>query len=1096
MRTVSFLVAATLLSACALSAQSDWDVNKPGLKTRQLRFTCSEGTWMNVDVHPKSGEILFDLLGDIYRIPGDGGKAQLIKGGMAWDMQPRWSPDGSQILFTSDAGGGDNLWVISADGEDARAITKESYRLLNNGNWHPSGQYVVGRKHFTSRRSLGAGEMWLYPLSGGPGEGLTIKRNDQMDSGEPVFSPDGLTLYWSEDVSPGRVFEYNKDPNGEIYAIFKKDLLTGEVERFISGPGGAVRPQPSPDGQSVAFVRRVRTKSVLFLKDIATGHTRRIYDGLTRDQQETWAIHGVHPGYGWTGDSQHIITQAKGKLVRIEVETGNAVEIPFSVDVDLEIAKTRRHQQPVFEQSLKTRVCRWPTVSPDGSEVLFGALGRIWRKSMDDGAARPVTGEEHFSHTPAWAPDGSAFVYTTWDDELGGSVRILSNRDFRIRGDRDRTLISEPGHYLYPDWSPNGRWIVYQKLGGDNLRGTRNTNDTGIYLISAKGGEPLKILDRGRRPRFNDRSDRVLFEGQEDGNPALISIDLSGNDRLVIATSKQATEFAFSRDLKWLAFTELWNAYLCPFPPIGRPLHVSPDLKSVPVVRLTNDAGEDLSFSPDGSIIYHALAHKLRGRSIKDLFDAPFGSREVHEDSDNTEEKKKTPNYEDGAIVVDLGVPFEADNPEGDLLLKGGTLITMKDDEVIKDGALWLNGNRIKKVGTAADIDAWDVPSDARVLDLNGQVILPGLLDVHAHISHGTSQMLPEQNWQHLANLSFGVTTTHDPSSDTRRTFAAAEMQRSGRIIAPRIFSTGTILYGAEGGFKAVINNLDDARSHIRRTMAYGPTTVKSYNQPRRDQRQQVLVAADELGIMVVPEGGSTLQHNLSHLVDGHTTLEHALPVAPIYDDVLTLFAECGTAYTPTLIVGYGGIWGENYWYHKTDVWKNERLMTWMPRHLLDARARRRTMAPDEEYNHIELAKGAAQVAARGGLVEVGAHGQIQGLGVHWEMWMFSQGGMPHHDVLRTATIWPATAFGMESELGTLEEGKLADVIVIDGNPLENIRDTQNVEWVILNGRAYNARTLDQIHPEEQPLAKGPDLTPASDAANSIAPTCPCGEHH
>ena len=262
-------------SACALlltfgtSAQetqvtnesSIWDVNHPEGPTFDQIIDTREGTWMNVDVSPDGKSIAFDLLGDLYMMPIEGASTEAkpnpviqLTSGMAWDMQPRFSPDGKSIAFTSDRTGdqkkgGDNIWTLNLDTGDLTQITQESFRLLNNPAWSPDGNYLVARKHFTSRRSLGTGEIWMYHKSGikggaTSGVALTRKTNEQKDINEPVFSPDGRYLYFSEDASPGNTFEYDKDSNGQIYVIHRLDLEKGERETLIQGPGGACRPTP------------------------------------------------------------------------------------------------------------------------------------------------------------------------------------------------------------------------------------------------------------------------------------------------------------------------------------------------------------------------------------------------------------------------------------------------------------------------------------------------------------------------------------------------------------------------------------------------------------------------------------------------------------------------------------------------------------------------------------------------------------------------------------------------------------------------------------------------------------------------------------
>ena len=291
------LVASSNSPACTGKKEEKikWDVQNPEGPYKNVSFTVNEGTWMNVDVSPDGKELVFDLLGDLYTMPVTGGEAKVLRKGHAFEVQPRYSTDGKKILFTSDAGGGDNIWIMERDGSNAKQITKETFRLLNNAAWTPDGQYIVARKHFTSTRSLGAGEIWMYHISGGGGLQLTKRKNDQQDVNEPVVSPDGKYVYYSEDLYPGGQFQYNKDPNNQIFAIRRYDLVKGTTETITGGPGGAVRPQISRDGKLLSFIKRVRTKTVLFVRDLQTGEEWPVYDQLSKDQQEAWTVLEVLP---------------------------------------------------------------------------------------------------------------------------------------------------------------------------------------------------------------------------------------------------------------------------------------------------------------------------------------------------------------------------------------------------------------------------------------------------------------------------------------------------------------------------------------------------------------------------------------------------------------------------------------------------------------------------------------------------------------------------------------------------------------------------------------------------------------------------------
>jgi imidazolonepropionase-like amidohydrolase len=231
-------------------------------------------------------------------------------------------------------------------------------------------------------------------------------------------------------------------------------------------------------------------------------------------------------------------------------------------------------------------------------------------------------------------------------------------------------------------------------------------------------------------------------------------------------------------------------------------------------------------------------------------------------------------------------------------------------------------------------------------------------------------------------------------------------------------------------------------------------------------------LGARDYKMMVVPEGGSTLFYNVTMILDGHTGIEHAIPVAPLYKDVLTLFARSRTGYTPTLIVGYGGIWGENYWYQKTNVWENEKLLRFVPRDTVDARSRRRLMVPEDDFYHFELARSVKDFVRAGGKVQLGAHGQLQGLGAQWELWMLQQSGLTPLETIRCATLWGAQYLGLDEEIGSLEPGKLADLIVLNKNPLDNIRNTDSIRNVMINGVLYETDNMNEVYPAEKRRAK------------------------
>lgn len=1082
MKLISMLMLGAFPIVVGAQSKTDhkkWDVSDPVGPYKDVSFTVKEGTWMNLDVSPDGKEIVFDLLGDIYSIPATGGTAKLLRGGHAFEVQPRFSPDGKNISFTSDAGGGDNIWIMDRDGKNGRAVTKENFRLLNNAVWTPDGQYIVARKHFTSGRSLGAGEMWMYHVSGGNGLQLTARKNDQQDVNEPCVSPDGRYVYFSEDMYPGGFFQYNKDPNNQIFMIRRFDRDKGRVENVTGGGGGAVRPQISHNGKLLSFVKRVRTKTVLYLRNLETGEEWPVYDQLSKDQQEAWTVFGIYTGYAWSPDDRYIYIWANGHIMKVEVEGVNkATPVAFTCNVNQRIYDAVRFKQDLDVAGFKANVIRQAVTSPDGKWLVFNAVGYLWKKRLPDGKPERITGGSDLEFEPSFSTDGKQLLYTTWNDESAGAI-------FRVNTEgvpKPVKLTREKGIFRTPSFSKDGKKIVFIKEGGSDALGPAHTSRPGIYLMSADGTDEQFVIQRGGTPFFNAAGDRIYFET---GSNNLSSCKLNGDDEKVLLKSTYGNNFRVSPDEQWIAFTDLHKAYVAAFPKTGKTIEISGSAADFPVKLVSRDAGYNLHWSNDARKLHYTLGSQYYTINLDERFEFI---------AHKPDSLFKIP--EQGAEV---GLQVPVDKPTGTIAFTNARIVTMKDNEIIEQGTIVIEGNKIKGVGKTGEVM---VPVSAKVIDASGKTILPGFIDAHAHAGHFRTGITPQKHWPYYAALAYGVTTIHDPSANSEFVFANGELVKAGVVVGPRVYSTGTILYGADGDFKAVINSLDDARSALRRTRAFGAFSVKSYNQPRREQRQQIIQAARELNMEVVPEGGSFFFHNTSMILDGHTTIEHNMPVAVLQDDVIQLWKRSQTAYTPTLIVNYGSVSGEYYWYQHTNVWEKERLMRFTPREVIDARSRHRTMLPEEEYEngHILSSKNLKKLSDAGVLVNMGAHGQIQGIGAHWEIWMMTQGGMTPHEALKTATINPAKSLGLDANIGSLETGKLADLIVLDKNPLEDIYNTETVKYTMANGRLYDAETMNETGVRPRLRSKFPwelykNATAFPWHDETAGHGCGCGQH-
>jgi imidazolonepropionase-like amidohydrolase/Tol biopolymer transport system component len=1035
-----------LLSSTALAQDKKppkWDVAAPPMKTRQIPINVSEGTWMNLDVSPDGRTIAFDLLGDIYTLPIGGGRATRISAGLPYEAQPRFSPDGRQIAFTSDRGGGDNIWLMNIDGSNRRQLTKETFTLLNNPTWSPDGKYIAARKHFTTGRSLGTGEIWMYHVGGGNGVALVERPNPQhqKELGEPTFTPSGDGIYFSRDTTAGPIFQYAQNSNTQLYAIERYDLKTGERTTVAGGPGGAVRPAPSPDGRYLAYVHRERAKSKLYIKDLRSGEERKIYDALDQDVQETWAVTGVYPNMDWMPDSRSIVFWAGGKIRRVNLDGTGAAEIPFQVSDTRDVIDPPRPVVNAWSPTFTTKMPRFASLAPDGGRIVFESLGRLYLKDVSGGAPRLLTGanEGDFQLFPSWSRDGSRIVFVSWNDQRLGEIRTVA-----ADGSGMRRITNIPGHYRRPRFSPDGQTIVFERGGGGYLTSDAWSENPGVFRVSAGGGEAVRLASEGGNPQYGAASDRVYLEKRADQKLKLVSVDLNGKDERVHAQGELITGYEISPGGDYLAFRENYNAFVLPFFAGAKTLEVGSKATQLPIVKASGDGGQFLHWSGNGRSLAWSLGPVFYTADAATIVrTAPGGS------------------YTPPRTGVSLAMGATADAPQGALALTGAKVVTMADANggIIEDGVVVIQNNRIRAVGRRGEVA---IPAGAQTVDLAGKTIVPGFIDAHAHGAQGEDDLIPQQNWDAQAHLAFGVTTVHDPSSSSSEIFPAAEMQRAGIIVAPRTFSTGEIVYGAKApGAFAAIDSLDDALAHVRRLKAQGAHSIKNYNQPRRDQRQQVVAAALRENIAVVAEGASLFSQDISLIADGNTTLEHNIPQAMLYEDVLSYFGATKVGYTPTLGVTYGGPGGEPYWSQESEVWKHPLLTRYVPAHVLNPEMVRVTKAPEEDYVDKVSARTADMLSERGVPVSIGGHGQQQGLAAHWDMWSFVRGGMTPIEALATATRTPARALGF-ADIGSIEAGKLADMVILDADPTQNIRNTEKIAKVMINGRLYDAATLNE----------------------------------
>ncbi len=1051
----------SLASVLAISTPvlADWDVTDTGQPYTDAKFTVTEGTWMGVDVSPDGKTLVFDLLGDIYSIPASGGSATLIHGGPALEFSPRFSPDGSKLLYFSDRKGGDNLWVSNTDGSGVRQITHETTRAMTTLTWGPQGRYVAATKfHPFAGGKFKASEIWLYHLDGGKGRVLVSTPKNNMPVDEPAFSHDGRYLYYTENITPNSVSVTFVNALQPIFSIKRRDLTDGRVEEVVSGFGGATTAQISPDDRRIAFVRRVKDKTVLFVYDTRTGEQRPVFDGLDRGLHGSYIPHSgsYYPQYAWFPDSRHVAIWARGKIYKIDMDTQAREEIPFRVTAEHRITIAPRFEHSLAPERFTVRAIQQAVQGPDGKSVIFSALGHLWRQSLPDGKPQRLTQGKAFEFEPSFSRDGTSLVYVSWDDEKGGALNLMSLKSRHVR-----TLLKGTGIIRQPSFSPDGKQVTYWLQPGTIHLGGYRAINPGIYWLSIADGRPNyvgAIPVRGSadtHPQFSPDG-RIYYVAQN----TIESVNPDGLDKRHHMSAHGMSELRLSPDLNWLAYKKDSQYYVMPYRETGAAIQLTKAGEEFPTAQLTEIQGFEIAWTADSS--------RLTWLQGPTLYSAAIAARSS---------AATKPAVTESSIVLEA----QSDKPQGVVAFTNGRIITLRGEEIIERGTVVVDGNRIVAVGP---VDRVPIPKGAKVIDVASKTLMPGLVDMHGHM--WPTNLLPQKQPNLYAALAFGVTTNFDPSSEDLPGYATTELLLAGVTVGPRYISSGEPVYGLSdaGG---VVHSIEDARKVIAYKKAGGGVIIKSYGQPMRSQRQQLIKAAREAGVMVTPEGESRFYHNLTMILDGHVSIEHNIPLANYYDDLVQLITRGSTSLTPTLVVTLGDVFGENYFYQTTRPWDDPKVKIYVQRTssmfnplggAQEAPPYVRGMTGLRQAEELwdmgvrSVARALKKVDDAGGVVNIAAHGNLQGLGTHWEMWALAEGGMSNLHVLRAGTLNGAKTIGLDKQIGTLEAGKLADLLVLDANPLDNIRNTNTVRYTMVNGRLYDALTMNEIGNYDRPRTK------------------------
>ncbi len=1030
-----------LMSITVFLVATGFSQELPMQPERIISFTTDEGSRMNIDVSPDGKTLVFDMLGDIYTVPATGGKATQITKGLALNIQPVWSPDGKKIAFISDRTGDYHIAVKDLQNGNIITVGSDTKPLedLPDLLWTPDGNFItigdrsyglLGGKIISDIKQEKAQNKQIYPIR---------------------YSQDGRFVYY---VNDSVVYKYDQHNDTSML-----------IASFSKKPYQECSSAISPDGRYFVYSTHKWDKDrfvrpYLYALDLQNGY-EKILASKYISQDSSFNFSPPKLTYGnFSPDSKYFYAAYGGKIHRIDMSSGSDVIIPFTANVEVAAASLNYNEYRINTEAVDVRYTRGTRLSPDKRQIVFSALGRLYIKDLPDGEPHPLINQPGEQLQPAYSPDGKWIAYVSWSDKDSGYVWKVP-----VKGGKPVKVSKVAGQYQRPTWSPDGKYIAV--VHSREKLDTHISSQIGdLELVDVTSGEKKRIdsnINLWNEISFSKDGKQLYYEPTRKRDDS-ISIrlhckDLETNETYKIAIAKEKDFEYFhsvmiSPDGRFIAYTMGQDIYLVMVNENTQPAVVLNMEEPIQMIRFAQgvdphweDGGKLLTwtyanqfFQIDPEKVVKAAQTEVLEKGLK--IEAPYTYLPVWVEPDVT-------------ITNTITAPYHKSNKK--IALTNARIITMNGDKVIENGTILIDNERITAIGTINEIK---IPGNTKVYNVAGATIIPGFVDVHAHLFL-SPDLFNDQSWSLRINLAYGLTTARDPSTRFDY-YGYEEMLKTGKIIGPRLYASSRPVLGIKDGLSS--ENLEDARAIVNKRKVMNGLYVKQYlvHNQSRTNKQWLAMACREAKMNMVCEGNHFVLGQIGMIKDGSTGIEHNPVWGEVYNDVIQLYAKSGTCLGPALQAAYGKEQIPQYFNKK--YWQDNKKV-------------KRFMLNKYEMEEIENAKPIDSIADKfvisskvdarivnaGGHVALGSHGENQGIGVHNELWAMQMGGLTNMQALRCATLEGARALGLQRDLGSIEVGKIADLIILNKNPLDDIHNSREIRYVMKDGIMYDGETLNVV---------------------------------